>query len=71
MATSIVDKTQLKLQFDNGMVDGKQRYKSKTFSNIKNDASDDGLFAASSAINTLSGDSVLKTLRVVTTAIEE
>ena len=69
MATSMVEKTQLRLEHDNGMVDGKQRVKAKTFSNIKPDANDDSLHAVGTAVNALSTKPVLKVKKVVTSVI--
>lgn len=67
---AIIEKTQVRLQFDGGIVDGKQRYKNKTFSNIKEEASDESILVVSDAINSLSEKDVLKTRKVVTTRIE-
>ena len=70
MATSSVQKVQLKLEFDNGMSDeGKQKYKSRTLSNIRHEASDDNLLQASNAINALTSKEVLRTSKIVTTEI--
>lgn len=70
MATSTVVKNQLKLEFDNGVVEGKQKYKAKTFSNIKEEATDENLLEVSKAINALTEKAVLKTTKVVSTLIE-
>lgn len=67
---AIIEKTQLRLEYDNGMSNGRQLYKSKTYSNVKNDATDEGLKAASDAINALSEKDVLLTKKIVTSRIE-
>lgn len=69
MATSIVEKSQLRLEHDNGVVDGKQRIKAKTLSNIKVDASDDSLYAVGTAVSALSTKEVLNVKKVVTSII--
>lgn len=71
MAISTVEKVQLKLEFDNGLVDGKQKYKPRTFSNIKETATDENILGTSDAINALSENPVLRTSKVVTSLIEE
>lgn len=65
-----IEKTQLRLQFDAGEVDGKQKYKSKTFSNIKHSAENDNLLLVSNSINALSEKDVLITKKVVTSVLE-
>lgn len=67
---SRIEKTQLRLQFDAGEVDGKQKYKNKTFSNIKHSASNEDLLVVSNSINTLSEKNILITQKVVTSVLE-
>lgn len=67
---AVIEKTQLRLEYDNGMKDGKQLIQSKTYSNVKADATDEGLKSASDAINTLSAKNVLNTKKIVTSKIE-
>ena len=69
MATSKIEKTQLRLQFDNGKIDDRQRYKSKTISNITENATDDNLLAVSNAINSVTEKEVLITQKVVVSTL--
>ncbi len=69
MAASTIEKTQLRLQFDNGKIDDRQRYKSKTISNITENATDDNLLAVSNAINSVTEKEVLITQKVVVSTL--
>lgn len=69
MAT--IEKTQLRLEFDDGMRNGKQVFKVRTYSNIKNDATDVSLKSASDAIDALSQKDIVNTKKVVTSLITE
>lgn len=64
MATSIFEKRLLKLEKDNGVVDGKQRLSTQSFSDIKADATDENLYAVSTAIDALSSKEVLNVKKV-------
>ena len=61
MASTIVKKS-LVLEHDNGMVDGKQRLKKQSYSNIKFGASEPALLATAISINALSQKEVVNTL---------
>ncbi|NLD16272.1 MAG: DUF1659 domain-containing protein [Tissierellia bacterium] len=65
-----IEKTQLRLEYDNGMKDGKQAIQARTYSNLKNNATDEGLKSASTAIGTLSKKDILNTKKIVTSKIE-
>lgn len=55
MAETLLKESKLKLIFDNGVDgDGKQLFKSKTFSNIRLDSTPDELQSAAQAIASLS-----------------
>jgi len=55
MAETLLKESRLKLIFDNGVDgDGKQLFKSKTFSNIRLDSTPDELQSAAQAIASLS-----------------
>lgn len=69
MAT-VLEKNVLELHFDDGMKNGKQQIKRKSYSNIKLNALDTGLKSASSAIDVLSKKEVLNTKKVATSRIE-
>lgn len=70
MAT-VIEKTQLSQEYDNGMFNGKMRFKRKSYSAIKNDAVDTGLKAASEAIGTLCAKDLVNTKKIVTSVIGE
>ena len=65
-----IEKTQLRLEYDNGMKDGKQVIQARTYSNLKNGATDEGLKSASDAIGALSKKDILNTKKIVTSKIE-
>lgn len=67
MATATLEKIQLKLQFDAGKDGERQKYKTKTLSNISEEATDDNLLIVSNSIDTLTEKDLLKTVKVVTT----
>ena len=71
MATSTVMRQGLRIRFDNGNVDGKQKYKSKSFTNIRSEATDDNLLEVSNALNNLTKKEILQTFRDTNTLIEE
>ena len=72
MANVLVTSNQLRLEFENGMTEtGKMKVKSKTFSNIRTDATDDNLLVAAKAIDGLTAKSLHKTKKVVTSEISE
>ena len=68
MASTIVKKS-LVLEHDNGMVDGKQRLKKQSYSNIKINASDNALYATALSINALSQKSIVNVLKNQTSVI--
>ena len=61
MALTIVKKS-LVLEHDNGIVDGKQRLKRQSYSNIKFGASEPALLATAISINALSKKEVVNAL---------
>ena len=61
MASKLVKKS-LVLEHNNGIVDGKQRLKKQSYSNIKFGASDPALLATAISINALSQKEVVNTL---------
>ena len=61
MASTIVKKS-LVLEHDNGIVDGKQRLKKQSYSNIKFGASEPALMATAISINALSKKEVVNAL---------
>lgn len=70
MATSILEKRNLRLEHDAGIVNGKQKLKTQSVPDIKSDASDDGLFAVGIAYNALSAKEVLSLKKIDTSIIE-
>ncbi|NRD76922.1 DUF1659 domain-containing protein [Bacillus sp. BRMEA1] len=64
MARSLLQGTKLRLVFDGGMDEkGKPILKTKSFSNVKKEASTDQLFQAASAIATLCTETLNKVER--------
>ena len=61
MASTIVKKS-LVLEHDNGIVDGKQRLKRQSYSNIKFGVSEPALLATAISINALSKKEVVNAL---------
>ena len=70
MATSILEKRNLRLEHDAGIVNGKQQIKTQSVTDIKSDASDDGLFAVGIAYNALSAKELLSVKKIDTSIIE-
>ncbi len=65
----IKERLSLKLELDDGLVDGKQKVKSKTLNNVKVNALDDNLHGAALALAGLQSKSLLKVKRVEETAL--
>lgn len=61
----------LKLEFDAGLVDGKQKVKSKSFSKIKTNVVDDNLYGTATSIASLQEESLLNVKRIETTSLTE
>lgn len=61
----------LKLEFDGGVVEGKQKVFSKSFSKIKTDVLDENLHGTATSIASLQEDGLLKVKRIETTALIE
>lgn len=58
------DKSSLRLEFDNGIVDGNQRIKSKNYSKVKVTAGDEELYGTALAIGGLQSKDLLKVKRL-------
>lgn len=71
MATSILENKKIKLMLDNGMLDGKQRYRTVTYSNINNEANAEQILLFSGAYNDMSSVEVLKTYDIEENLVEE
>jgi len=68
----IKEKTTLKLELDNGIVDGKQLVKSKNYNKVKTTATDEELYNTAVAIAGLQSRDLLKVKRIEEiTLIEE
>ena len=70
MASTLVKKS-LVLEHNNGIVDGKQRLKKQSYSNIKFGASDPALLATAISINALSKKEVVNTLVDTTEKLQD
>ena len=66
MATSILEKKMLRLEHDNGVVNGRQQIKVQSISDIKSDATDDGLYAVGTAYSALAKKEVLNVKKIDT-----
>ena len=62
--TAIKEKSTLKLELDNGIVDGKQKTLSKSFTKVKTDAADEEVHGTAIAIASLQSKDLLKVKRV-------
>lgn len=65
----IKERTTLKLELDNGMVDGKQRVLSKTFSKVKTSATDEDLHGAAMVLVDLQNKDLLDVKKVEETSL--
>ena len=61
---AVKEKSTLKLELDNGIVDGKQRITSKNFTKVKATAGDEELHGTAVAIANLQSKDLLKVKRV-------
>lgn len=71
MAQSILENKKIKLMLDNGILDGKQRYRTVTYSNINNGANAEQILLFSGAYNDMSSVEVLKTYDIEENLVEE
>lgn len=71
MAQSILENKKIKLMLDNGILDGKQRYRTVTYSNINNEANAEQILLFSGAYNDMSSVEVLKTYDIEENLVEE
>ena len=71
MAQSILENKKIKLMLNNGMLDGKQRYRTVTYSNINNEANAEQILLFSGAYNDMSSVEVLKTYDIEENLVEE
>lgn len=71
MATKTMTKNSLVLEYDNGMVDGKQRLKKQTYSNIKFDASAEALLVTAASLNALCQKDVVNALQNTTSLLDD
>ncbi|MCQ4923071.1 hypothetical protein CIW83_11135 [Tissierella sp. P1] len=65
------EKLTLRLEFDDGVVNGKQKVHPKTFAQIKTTADDLNLHAAAKTIASLQNRPLLKVQRIETTSLIE
>ena len=69
MATSVLEKRNLRLEHDAGIVNGKETFKTQSVPDIKSNATDDGLYEVAVAYNELSAKEVINVKKVDTSAI--
>lgn len=65
----IKEKMTLKLELDNGLVDGKQKVQSKSFNKVKPEAADEDLHGTALALAELQDKDILKVKRIEETAL--
>nr|WP_300006044.1 DUF1659 domain-containing protein [Tissierella sp.] len=61
---TVVEKVNLKLELDGGIVDDKQKIIAKSYSKIKTDVLDEDLYATAAALQTLQSKNMLNVKRV-------
>ncbi len=66
---NLKEKLTLKLELDGGMVEGKQKYIGKSFSQIKPDAEDQGLYNTASALSGLQTKDLINVKKIETSSI--
>lgn len=66
---SAKEKINLRLELDGGIVDGKQKIKAKSFTQIKTTAEDEALYNTALILADLQDKDLLKVKKVETTAI--
>ena len=59
----------LKIKLDLGMVEGKTKVRSKTFSNLKHDASAQDVYDVAESLMTLQEHDVLETIKIDNTTL--
>ena len=65
------EKLTLRLELDGGIVDGKQKVKGKSFTQIKTTAADEALLNTASVMASLQEKDLLKVKKVETTSISQ
>ena len=66
---TLKEKLTLRLELDGGIVDGKQKIKGKSFTQIKPTAEDEALYNTASVLSSLQSKDLLKVKKVETTSI--
>lgn len=69
--TTVKEKMSLKLELDAGILDGKQKVKSKVFNNVKTDATDDSLHEVAVTLAGLQDKDLLNVKRIEETLLRE
>lgn len=68
----LAESTSLVLKLDGGMIDGKVKTINRTFSKVKNSATEENVYATGTAISSLTADSLLGVImKETSTLIEE
>lgn len=65
-----VENVQLRLQHDNGYVDGRQRYKNRTYSGLKETATNEEINSVALAISDVALRPVLIAKKIETTVLD-
>lgn len=66
---TLKEKLTLRLELDGGIVDGKQKVKAKSFTQIKSSAEDEALYNTASILSGLQEKDLIKVKKIETTSI--
>ncbi len=69
MANARVTNVNLQMRLDGGLVNGKQKYITKSILGVALDASDDGILTVSETLGNLQNKTLVETRKVVVSAI--
>lgn len=71
MATSLLLSVNLILEFDAGIINGKQKITRKSFSNVRDQATDEGLLSTANALASLQDFDLARVLKRATSNIRD
>lgn len=71
MASKNLEKVSLKLEYNQGLVDGKEKFSSKNFNNIKVDATDQNLLEFSTIVENIQAKDLNKVYKLETSVLSE
>lgn len=71
MASKNLEKVSLKIEYSEGLVDGKEKFSSKNFNNIKLDATDQNLLEFSTIVENIQDKDLSKVYKLETSVLSE